>query len=196
MSKRSSKSGPTAMYSWPMRFCLGNGNRAVFMNSHAFDIAHVHGRNLRPLRPQPRAALIFPVHHGTDGISGREQLGSHGASRLPGCACHDEPWLGHDHFILRGRQSEAPTAGDSGGEQSGRRTAWRQCRRASLFASHSVARRASGDAPFAIMCTAYEAELHSQAGGARQRRAPAVRTSATEFPVSLFQLGGFAVFCE
>ena len=67
----------------------------------ALDVAHIGDRDFGPLRLQPRAAAIFSVHHGADGIAGFQQFGNDNAARFPGRSGHDNSWLGHDHLLLR-----------------------------------------------------------------------------------------------
>jgi len=65
----------------------------------ALDIAYVGDRNLGPLRLQPRAAAIFPVHQGADAIAGLQSFGSHDVAGLSGRAGDNDPWLDHDCLL-------------------------------------------------------------------------------------------------
>src|SRR5258708_31552579 len=67
----------------------------------ALSIAHVGDNDLGPLRLQPRAAAILPVHHRADGIAGLQQFGNNDAACLPGRAGHNDPRLSHDRLLLR-----------------------------------------------------------------------------------------------
>src|ERR1700759_3142402 len=71
---------------------------------YALDIAHLGDNDLHPLRFQAGASAIFSVPHRADRMARHQQFANHDATRLPGCAGHNDPWLNHEHLLLEVRQ--------------------------------------------------------------------------------------------
>jgi len=84
-----------------VRYYIDDHKRGAFeLGAPTMDVLDV--TDLGSLRFQWRAATIFLVHQGTDGIAGLQQLRNNDAPGLSSRARHDNSWLDHVRLLFQG----------------------------------------------------------------------------------------------